>query len=303
MSENNSGNGSAIIPADETPFDLTASIVVLIVSVTFGFTLTTLLAVAAMPGITDSSAALSGAVSKFILLVGTVAFIVPAYFYMRYVKKDLAVTFRFHRVSSKTILFTILLSLGLVVLTDALDKGISPWINNFLDQTIGTLSPELRSEKIIARMAQEFKLNNLASGLLLILAAVAAAGFCEEMLLRGMFQGALEKKMNAAAAIAISSFVFALIHFNPWGGVQIFILAIFLGLVAWETNSIIPTIIMHGLNNLLVIVFNNVDPASLTWYGDEKHIESYVIIIGSLLTAIGLAGIFGARASRNSIPG
>jgi membrane protease YdiL (CAAX protease family) len=112
-----------------------------------------------------------------------------------------------------------------------------------------------------------------------------------------MFQGALEKKMKAAGAIAISSFVFALIHFNPWGGIQIFIIAIFLGLVAWRTNSIIPTIIMHAMNNLLVILFNNVNPEYLTWYGDEKHIQPYMMLTGLLLTAIGLAGVYSSSPS------
>ncbi len=286
---------------DETPFTLAASVVLLIASITFGFTLTMILTVAAMTGIFGGTPG-DGA-SKFILLIGTVAFIVPAYVWMRRSEKQFIPVFRVHAVSLSTILYTLVLALGLVIVTDAIDKAISPAINDFLDHTIGVLSPELQSEKILERLAQEFKIHTIAGGLFLILAAVGAAGLCEEMLLRGMFQGALEKRMNAGGAIAISSFVFALIHFNPWGGIQIFILAVFLGLVAWRTNSIIPTVIMHGMNNFIVILFNNINPENLTWYGDEKHIQSYVIFIGLLLTGIGLTGILNSNRSDEKKPG
>lgn len=110
--------------------------------------------------------------------------------------------------------------------------------------------------------------------------------------MRGMFQGALEKKYSAMTAIIISSLVFSMIHLNPWGGIQIFVIALFLGIVAWRTNSIIPTIIMHGMNNGSVILFNNLEPETIAWYGDTTHMETTVVIVGLLLALVGLVGIF-----------
>ena len=263
--------------------DTGMSILLLIAGVCFGFAVTL-----AGVWVMDIS---KGVWNKVDLVLGTFSFIVPAALYTRLKKLSFTRVFRFNTVSWKIISFTFLLTFGLVIVTDTLDHWIAPSINAFLDSTIGTLSPELQSEKILAKLQEEMMIHDLTTGILLVLAAVIGAALCEEMLMRGMFQGALEKNMSPAFAIAISSFVFSLIHINPWGGIQIFVLAVFLGTLVWKTGSIWPTMIMHGTNNGLVIIFNNTDPAKLTWYGDTSHIETPIIFAGIILTLVGLLGI------------
>lgn len=281
------------IERDATPFSLKASVILLIVGVGVGYMITSMFAAASF-AVTYMAKLnwLGSFISKFGLLVGTLSFILPAFFYMKRQRKLLVPTFRINTISTNVLLSTLIFSLGLFVATDAVDRVVAPVINGFLDRTIGTLSPELMSDRILEKLMQEFKLNDWITGSMLVLAAVFAAGFAEEMLMRGMFQGALEKKYSAAAAIIISSLVFSMIHLNPWGGIQIFVIALFLGIVAWRTNSIVPTIIMHGMNNGLVILFNNLEPETVAWYGDKTQIESNVMIIGLLLAFVGLLGIF-----------
>ncbi|NUM79994.1 CPBP family intramembrane metalloprotease [bacterium] len=281
------------IERDATPFSLKASVILLIVGVGVGYMITSMFAAASF-AVTYMAKLnwLGSFISKFGLLVGTLSFILPAFFYMKRQRKLLVPTFRINTISTNVLLSTLIFSLGLFVATDAVDRVVAPVINGFLDRTIGALSPELMSDRILEKLMQEFKLNDWITGSMLVLAAVFAAGFAEEMLMRGMFQGALEKKYSAAAAIIISSLVFSMIHLNPWGGIQIFVIALFLGIVAWRTNSIVPTIIMHGMNNGLVILFNNLEPETVAWYGDKTQIESNVMIIGLLLAFVGLLGIF-----------
>lgn len=287
-----------LAPTDSSPFSLGTATGVLAVSVIFGYMVTMLFAFAGvMSSSMDTGKSAGNIIMKFGLLIGTVCFVVPAWFYSRKENKSFTSLFRFKPVSSQALAFTVLLSLGLIVVTDTIDKWIAPMINSYLDSTIGVLSPELMSDKILEKMKEEFKIDSFLGGTLLILAAVFAAGICEEMLIRGMFQGALEKRMNAVYAVVISSLVFSFIHINPWGGIQIFVIAVFLGLIAWRTGSIVPTIIMHGMNNFIVIVFNNLEPETLLWYGDEQHIEPAMIIVGILFSVIGIIGLW--KSARN----
>jgi membrane protease YdiL (CAAX protease family) len=293
MPETEVQNTALPAPTDTTPFSLGTATGVLAVSVIFGYMVTMLFAFAGvMSSSMDTGKSAGNLIMKFGLLIGTVCFVVPAWFYSRKENKSFTSLFRFKPVSSQALAFTVLLSLGLIVVTDTIDKWIAPMINSYLDSTIGVLSPELMSDKILEKMKEEFKIDSFLGGTLLILAAVFAAGICEEMLIRGMFQGALEKRMHAVYAIVISSLVFSFIHINPWGGIQIFVIAVFLGLIAWRTGSIVPTIIMHGMNNFIVIVFNNLEPETLSWYGDEQHIEPAMIAVGILFLVIGIIGLW-----------
>ncbi|MBL7961230.1 CPBP family intramembrane metalloprotease [bacterium] len=304
MDQNSEQESTIPITPDSSPFLPATATGLLVASVIFGYIVTMLFAVAGiMSSSMDTGKAVGDLILKIGLLVGTICFVVPAYWYTRRENKSIKAVFRFHPVSSKTLILSCVLALGLVIVTDTIDRWIAPMINSYLDSTIGALSPELMSDKILEKMKEEFKITGFISGSLLILAAVFAAGICEEMLIRGMFQGALENKMNAVWAVVISSLVFSFIHINPWGGVQIFIIAIFLGVIAWRTGSIIPSIIMHAMNNFLVIVFNNLDPESLIWYGDEKHIEPAMIGVGFILSVIGAVGLWNTseKASIKSI--
>lgn len=300
MPETEVQNKEMSAAADTAPFSTGTATGVLMVSVIFGYVVTMIFAFAGIMGSSmDTGKSAGNIIMKFGLLIGTVCFVVPAWWYAGKENKSIRSVFRFNAVSSHTLIFTVVLSLGLIVVTDTIDKWIAPMINSYLDSTIGVLSPELMSDRILEKMKEEFKIGGWLDGTLLILAAVFAAGICEEMLIRGMFQGALEKRMHAAYAVVVSSLVFSFIHINPWGGIQIFVIAVFLGLIAWRTGSIVPTIIMHALNNFIVIVFNNLEPETLSWYGDEHHIEPVMIGAGILFSMIGIIGLW---KSVNNVP-
>lgn len=92
------------------------------------------------------------------------------------------------------------------------------------------------------------------------------APFFEEWLIRGMIlRGLLNcRRRNGktgyspAVSILISSFIFALIHANPWQAIPAFLLGCFFGYVYYKTGSLKLTMLMHFFNNTIALVLTNV---------------------------------------------
>lgn len=84
----------------------------------------------------------------------------------------------------------------------------------------------------------------------MILAVVVAAPLTEEFICRGVLLKLFRKFGNVFAIVA-SSLVWALLHGNLIQGIPVFVLGLFFGALALKANSIIPTVIIHSLNNAL----------------------------------------------------
>lgn len=89
-----------------------------------------------------------------------------------------------------------------------------------------------------------------------VVVSAVVAGMTEESSMRGYLQGPIEKKFGPLIAITITAIVFGLLHFvhsevnltvMPWYmGV-----AIIYGAMAWKTNSILPSTVLHAGGNML----------------------------------------------------
>jgi membrane protease YdiL (CAAX protease family) len=85
---------------------------------------------------------------------------------------------------------------------------------------------------------------------LAVVVSAASAGICEETGFRGYMQQPIEQRHGAPTAIFVSSFLFLLLHLTKtWamaGMVPIvFGAGVLLGLVAWSSGSLIPSIMGH----------------------------------------------------------
>lgn len=79
----------------------------------------------------------------------------------------------------------------------------------------------------------------------------------EEWLCRGMIlRGLLVKGTKPAWAIAVSAFLFAFIHLNPWQAIPAFLLGLLFGYVYYRTGSLKLTMLMHFTNNTLALVIS-----------------------------------------------
>ncbi len=75
----------------------------------------------------------------------------------------------------------------------------------------------------------------------------------EEVLFRGFVLRSLQIKGNSFAII-VSGLLFAVFHMNPAQTLYQLVVGCFYSLIAVKSRSIIPTIIMHFLNNFVIVV-------------------------------------------------
>ena len=88
---------------------------------------------------------------------------------------------------------------------------------------------------------------------LLVFSTAVAPAICEEFAMRCASLGALRKHGKAFAVVAVS-IVFGLLHGNVIQFVFAFCIGLILGYVTIVTDSIVPAMFIHGLNNGLSVV-------------------------------------------------
>ncbi len=77
--------------------------------------------------------------------------------------------------------------------------------------------------------------------------------FAEESLFRGFFQRSLEEEMSPLFAIAITSVIFSILHFNPIGFIPLIVIGLYLGAAAYFSRSIALPILLHFINNAVAV--------------------------------------------------
>lgn len=105
-----------------------------------------------------------------------------------------------------------------------------------------------------ADQAQSNALTYGSSGVglwLSFIAAVVVAPFVEELYFRGLILPVLMRRFGTALGILGTSLLFALLHFQPNVVIYTFILAIILAIIRLRLKSVIPSMLLHALNNLI----------------------------------------------------
>jgi hypothetical protein len=117
-----------------------------------------------------------------------------------------------------------------------------------------------------------------AMGMALVL---LVAPFAEELIFRGFVWDCLEREWGRNAAWLLSSFAFALYHFDPLHVVSVLPLSLLLGALRLRTGSIVPAIAAHFGNNLLAVVF-------LWKFGADEAmaVPSDVALIGLIVSLV-----------------
>ena len=167
--------------------------------------------------------------------------VLPAVFVVRRKAIPFADAFRLRPISRQAVGASFLLGTALAVIGDQLDRIVQSWF---------PMPPE-----IVSGLEALFRNAPITDFWLMLLIGTLGAGFAEEMLFRGFFQGVLERRTRLWLAIFFPAALFGLIHFVPWLILQITVLGIILGLLAWRSQSIYPSVIVHATNNLIAIGF------------------------------------------------
>ena len=100
-------------------------------------------------------------------------------------------------------------------------------------------------------------LPDLSGGLvvpaLLVIAVLPA--FCEEALFRGVILNSCHSSMGTVRTVFIVGFCFSLFHGSPEQTVYQFIAGCAFAFVAVRAGSVLPTVLMHFINNAIIVIF------------------------------------------------
>lgn len=99
-------------------------------------------------------------------------------------------------------------------------------------------------------------IKNLFAIIIIAIIAATLIPLFEEIIFRGFFYPALKRHMGIAGGIITSSFLFAMIHIDifPYGLIPVMALGAALAYLKEKTNSLVPPIILHGINNLIAFL-------------------------------------------------
>lgn len=87
------------------------------------------------------------------------------------------------------------------------------------------------------------------------------APLAEEMVFRGaILRSLLQWKSNPWIGIVVSALLFAMIHMNPAQMPHAFLIGLLLGWMYWRTDSIVPGVVYHWVNNTVAYVMYNLYP-------------------------------------------
>ncbi|MDI1480708.1 ABC transporter permease subunit/CPBP intramembrane protease [Polyangium sp. y55x31] len=130
---------------------------------------------------------------------------------------------------------------------------------------------------------------------LLIVIAVLPA-LCEETLFRGLLFSGLSRAGFAVALIA-SSLLFGLAHGSIYRLLPTFSLGLLLGYARHETRSLLPGIVVHGINNALAITILAVRPA---WLEKLLQTDQVPVGLGAAAALVLALGIYLMREPREA---
>ena len=210
-------------------------------------------------------------------IIGQGFMLVPLFWFLRSRKEPFAERLRIRFVSSNVIISTIYLSFGIIILSDELDRIIQVFLPapEYILDLNGLLQPE-----------------SIIGFFLLFIAVVIIAPLGEELLFRGFLQQILEKHWkDVTKAVLVTALFFAMIHMNPYWFIQIYILGILLGFLAWKTKSVIPPLILHGINNAMAMFFSFAEIENNNIYIFNGHVAPWVILFASYAILRGFKSI------------
>ena len=223
--------------------------------------------------------------SRFLTLVsifvGQGIMVIPAFLFVHFNNESFPQIFRLKPIPYKILFPVVLLSIGTIILSDEIDRLIHMVFSvpEYVDQ-----------------LADFVQFDTPLYAFILISATVIIAPFSEEVLFRGFLQQFLENHwQDITKAVLVTSMFFAAVHMNPGWIIQIYLLGIILGYLAWRTGSIIPGLILHALNNGMALCLQNYQGTIENIYVWNNHVSPLFLLLAIFLFYTGFKSI-------NSLP-
>ncbi len=212
--------------------------------------------------------------ARFIYIFGGILFLVIPLLYSHLRGYPLREVFRLKPIPLSMVVLSVAVGIALTIVGDELDRLVQMIVP----------SPEWLEEMLLP-----LKANNNWELIQIITGAVVIAAISEEFLFRGFLQIALEKKGDITRAVLLTSIAWTLIHQNPYWAIQIFIVGVIIGFVAWRADSVFPAIIVHGIYNLIGVLIINVEsPEAISLYEWRGHVNPLLLLTGLILLVVSI---------------
>ena len=199
------------------------------------------------------------------LFVGQGFMIIPLLLFLISRNEPIIESLRLNSISLSTLISAICISMGLIPVVDEMDR--------ILSVVFGT-------EEELAQLTDILIIDYSFIGILLSTTIVVLAPFGEELLFRGFLQKKLEESWkDITRAVLVTSLFFAFIHMNPVWIIQIYLLGVILGYLAWKTGSILTSLVLHTLNNGAALVLNNYSESINPYYLWNNDVSPIFLVL------------------------
>lgn len=213
--------------------------------------------------------ALLGARTELFLLEGLL--IIPALLYLIIKRYPIQNVFRLRAVNIKPLGISAIIGVAITIVTDEIDRLI---------QLVLPMPDAIRQI-----LEASLKINSVSDFIIITFSAVFLAAVLEELLFRGFVQTSFEHHFDITKAVMSTALIFAFFHFNIWWSIQILIMGVILGVLAWKADSVYPAIVVHFINNGMALLSSNLTPAQMSWYYYRDHVR-WPILVAALLAII-----------------
>lgn len=88
----------------------------------------------------------------------------------------------------------------------------------------------------------------------LFIGIVLLAPLIEEVFFRGTLYSVLDEKLGTYPAVLGTAVLFSIMHFDPLQALPLFLMGLLMGWLRSRSGSIVPSLVLHSLNNLLALV-------------------------------------------------
>lgn len=211
--------------------------------------------------------------TSFLMLVSgftsLVTFFLVTIIYSIIVKADFSRIYPFEKVSGNTVF--LLCSLGLAV------AMIANYASNLLLGLFDLVG-------IDANIDMDYKCDSALDVILFFVTVAIVPALVEEFAFRGIILGSLRKHSDSLAVL-VSGVVFGLMHGNFAQIPFAIVVGLILGYITVKTNSLLPAIIIHFLNNSISV--------ALTLLSTNTNLPEYIInmINIAVMLIIGIVGL------------
>jgi len=237
-----------------------------LILLTFGFIFGITIIITLVALFFNSDSVLEGNASV-LFIIGGLAFLIVPVFYVKMRDYNAQELFRLYIPPREVLYLSIPLGLSIGILTDEIDRIVQIF---------------LPTPEIFLKYLESLTAETPLDWILLIFGVVIIASISEEILFRGFLQVSLEKKGDITRAVILSSVTWTIIHINPYWAIQIFITGVIIGFLAWRTNSVFPSMIVHATNNFISLLAINYNFDELMdWYFLGEHISPVVLVIAA----------------------